>query len=195
MRIKRRVVVKYNLIVKTGLHIGGSNDVYSIGGTDAQVYKDPLTGKPVIPGSSVKGKLRMLLETVTNDKNSIEEAFGATNNPMTRVVFRDLFLSEKSAQELQDRLGFGFYTEVKAENKINRETGTADSPRFIERVPAGSVFEGEFVVNYLEGDQEGVYEKLIAQGFSLLENNYLGGSGSRGYGKVKYSESNDKQVL
>lgn len=195
MRIRKRVVVKYSLTVKTGLHIGGSNDVYSIGGTDAQVYKDPLTGKPVIPGSSIKGKLRMLLETVTNKKDVIEEAFGATNNPMTRVIFRDLFLTAKSADELQDRLGMGFYTEVKAENKINRETGTAESPRFIERVPAGSVFEGEFVVNYLDGDQEDTYEELIKNGFSLLENNYLGGSGSRGYGKVKYSESNDKQVL
>ncbi len=195
MRIKKRVVVKYSLTVKTGLHIGGSNDVYSIGGTDAQVYKDPLTGKPVIPGSSIKGKLRMLLETVTNNKGVIEEAFGATNNPMTRVIFRDLFLTAKSADELQNRLGMGFYTEVKAENKINRETGAADTPRFIERVPAGSVFEGEFVVNYLDGDQEDAYEKLINNGFSLLENNYLGGSGSRGYGKVKYLESNDKQVL
>ncbi len=72
------------------------------------------------------------------------------------------------------------YTEIKAENKINRLTGTAESPRFFERIPAGAEFMVEFVINIFEGDKEKELCELLQQGIKLLELDYLGGSGSRG---------------
>ncbi len=192
MNIKKRVLVKYKLTVLTGLHIGGNKETYGIGGIDSPVIKNPLTNEPIIPGSSIKGKMRMLITYITDngdDKNlTTNKAFGAINNNlssktlMTRIIFRDLFLTDDSKKILQNKLGKGFYTEVKAENKIDNIKISAN-PRFIERVPAGAEFEGECVVNILENDTED-FVKILEDGFKLLENNFLGGSGSRGYGKV-----------
>jgi len=201
VRIKKRVKVNFKIEVKTGLHIGGSKGIYGIGGVDSPVIKNPLNNEPIIPGSSIKGKVRMLLEVMKTSQeeiNRINEAFGPKNakenNPMTRVIFRDLMLTKESREMLQDTLGEGFFTEIKAENTINRAQGKATAPRFIERVPAGTIFEGEYIVQYLEEDKDDVYENLIDEGLKFLENNYLGGSGSRGYGKIKFTEIN-KVVL
>lgn len=190
MNIKKRILLKYKLTVLTGLHIGGNKETYGIGGIDSPVIKNPLTNEPIIPGSSIKGKMRMLTTYITDngDKNNLttNKAFGAINNDirskalMTRFIFRDLFLTNDSKQMLQNKLGKGFFTEVKAENKIDNISA---NPRFIERVPAGAEFEGECVVNILENDTEN-FVKILEDGFDLLANNFLGGSGSRGYGKV-----------
>ena len=196
MKISRRYLIKYTVKVATGMHIGGSKESYGIGGVDSPVIKNPFTNEPIIPGSSIKGKIRMLLETVEEsltkfDEDLIEKAFGylktkdIPENNITRILFRDLFLSEESKKEIQKRLGKGFFTEVKAENRIDRLKGTAESPRFIERVPAGAIFEGECVVQELENDEHEIYNKLLRNGFDLLENSALGASGSRGYGKVE----------
>ena len=201
MKIVKRVVVQYQINVKTGLHIGGSKESYGIGGIDSPVIKNPLTHQPIIPGSSIKGKIRMLLESVDNVNNLlIKKAFGPLpkdskeDNPLTRVIFRDLELTKESKEELETKLGRGFFTEIKAENQIDKTTGKAQSPRFLERVPAGAIFEGEFIVQYLDEDKDGELETLIRRGFGYLENNFLGGSGSRGYGKVEYKEISRQEL-
>lgn len=185
MLIVNRKLVKYEVELCTGLHIGGNKESYGIGGIDSPVIKDPLTNQPIIPGSSVKGKIRMLLTCIGTDNNlqeDIDKAFGSNNKDtgITRIIFRDLFLTDDSVKKLESKLGRGFYTEVKAENKIEKLKA---NPRFIERVPAGAKFNGECVVQYLENDDNLV--ELLKKGFELLENSALGGSGSRGYGKVK----------
>lgn len=189
------VVLKYELKLETGLHIGGNKDNYGIGGIDSPVIKNPLNNQPIIPGSSLKGKIRMLLEIVETDEykaslytDEIIEMFGAKSDNdkkegnLTRVIFRDLALTKESKLELESKLGEGFYTEIKAENTIDKIKCKAN-PRFQERVPAGAVFEGECIIQYQAGDKYD-YEELLKKGFKLLEQNYLGGSGSRGYGKV-----------
>lgn len=203
MKINKRVKITYRLKVKTGLHIGGSKGVYGIGGLDSPVIKNPVTNEPIIPGSSIKGKVRMLLEAVhpehQNEFNKMfgyregEHREGEQNNPLSRVIFRDLELTKESKEELSKALD-GEYTEIKAENTIDRARGTAKSPRFIERVPAGAVFEGEYIVQYLDTDQDNDFEELVKKGFKLLENNYLGGSGSRGYGKVEFEIINQEEL-
>ncbi len=198
MKINKRVKITYRLKVKTGLHIGGSKGVYGIGGLDSPVIKNPVTNEPIIPGSSIKGKVRMLLEVVhPEDQNKFNKMFGyrqgEQNNPLSRVIFRDLELTKESKEELSKALD-GEYTEIKAENTIDRARGTAKSPRFIERVPAGAVFEGEYIVQYLNTDQDNDFEELVKKGFKLLENNYLGGSGSRGYGKVEFEIINQEEL-
>lgn len=199
MKINKRVKITYQLKVKTGLHIGGSKGVYGIGGLDSPVIKNPVTNEPIIPGSSIKGKVRMLLEVVHPEhQNEINKMFGyregEQNNPLSRVIFRDLELTKKSKEELSKALD-GEYTEIKAENTIDRARGTAKFPRFIERVPAGAVFEGEYIVQYLKDiDQDNDFEELVKKGFKLLENNYLGGSGSRGYGKVEFEIINQEEI-
>ena len=198
MKINKRVKITYRLKVKTGLHIGGSKGVYGIGGLDSPVIKNPVTNEPIIPGSSIKGKVRMLLEVVHPEhQNKINKMFGyrqgEQNNPLSRVIFRDLELTKESKEELSKALD-GEYTEIKAENTIDRARGTAKSPRFIERVPAGAVFEGEYIVQYLDTDQDNDFEELVKKGFKLLENNYLGGSGSRGYGKVEFEIINQEEL-
>lgn len=188
-------VLKFELKLETGLHIGGNKENYGIGGIDSPVIKNPITNEPIIPGSSLKGKIRMLMEIVENqdykyseNKISIERMFGYKKDEnkeecsLTRVIFRDLTLTEESKKELEEKLGEGFYTEIKAENTIDKIKSKA-MPRFLERVPAGAIFSGECIINFQKEDCED-YEILLKQGFSLLENNYLGGNGSRGYGKV-----------
>ncbi len=197
MKIIKREKICYEVIVKTGLHIGGNKETYGIGGIDSPVIKDPITNQPIIPGSSVKGKIRMLLTNVKNKENNqenIDKAFGTQKTGMTRIIFRDLFLSEESKEKLESKLGKGFYTEIKAENKIDQVNVTAN-PRFIERVPAGAVFTGECIVNTLEEDETIDFTKLLEDGFQLLENNFLGGSGSRGYGKVEIKVIDSKPII
>ena len=195
MIIIERKLIEYEVELCTGLHIGGNKESYGIGGIDSPVIKDPLTNKPIIPGSSIKGKIRMLLTDIDVENHNLDEidkAFGSSDKDigLTRIIFRDLFLTEDSAKELENRLGKGFYTEVKAENKIDNLKAM---PRFIERVPAGAKFHGECIVQKLDEDKEDFFE-LLKRGFELLKNSALGGSGSRGYGKVNITIKNEKDL-
>ena len=195
MIIIERKLIEYEVELCTGLHIGGNKESYGIGGIDSPVIKDPLTNKPIIPGSSIKGKMRMLLTHIDVENHNLDEidkAFGSSDKDigLTRIIFRDLFLTEDSAKELENRLGKGFYTEVKAENKIDNLKAM---PRFIERVPAGAKFHGECIVQKLDEDKEDFFE-LLKRGFELLKNSALGGSGSRGYGKVNITIKNEKDL-
>jgi len=198
---------------KTGLRIGGSNDTMHIGGIDNNVIRDPLTNRPYIPGSSIKGKIRTLLEwhlgkvSDNGDVHSCEEStcpicriFGTSRENSQcgpgRAIFRDSFLTEKSVNELTELVERGFnLTEVKTENRINRLNGRAEHPRQTERVPAGARFE--FTINYrffdmgdsAKGDADN-FETLI-EGLKLLERDALGASGSRGYGRIVLRASED----
>jgi CRISPR-associated protein Csm3 len=57
-----KLLIKGEIEVVTGLHIGGSSSYSAIGAVDSPVVRDSVTGNPIIPGSSLKGKMRALLQ-------------------------------------------------------------------------------------------------------------------------------------
>lgn len=230
------------LRILTGLHIGGSDDTMKIGGIDSAVIKREVftnedgtinydgTGKkitePYIPGSSLKGKVRSLLEhsfglireqkiklgdragkvvdssfakmldgKLQQKANLIITLFGESagsgdnkNTKITRAIFRDTFLSKGSRKlYLEDKL---LLSEEKAENTINRVTVMAN-PRFMERVPAGVEFDFEVVLREFEEDKSLPLEKTLKLGLLLLQNDALGGGGSRGNGKIEFEAFKD----
>lgn len=193
MRIKQ---IKGTIRLVSGLHIGAGNDEVHIGGIDSAVVKTA-EGMPYIPGSSLKGKIRSLLELsegATDGKPSnrlkftdslIPVVFGdLSQKGFTRVLFRDAFLSDESIRYLQENSILP--TEEKTENSINRIKGVADNPRKIERVIAGLEFDFSAALRILETDDEESFKALLRKGITLLEADALGGSGSRGYGKVVF---------
>lgn len=209
MKLISKTIITGTITLETGLHIGGSKSSLDIGGLDSPVVKSPL-GVPYIPGSSLKGKLRSLLamnnggaKNVDEDIPEIKKLFGypgkgnQTEGELTRLIVRDADLDmnafEKSFNKEEVILETK-YTQEKAENTIDRKNGKAANPRFIERVPAGAIFNFELVLNNYENDNKEQFLGLIKQGFSLLEDDYIGGSGTRGYGKVKidYTVSDPK---
>jgi CRISPR-associated protein Csm3 len=210
--MKLQKIYKYagTIELLTGLAIKGSGNELNIGGADSEVIKNPITGEPYIPGSSLKGKMRSQLEKTLDIKDSrgndtkgspcgcgnkkcpVCVLFGAHRNPKalsapTRIIVRDSHLSEESKEKIQERsIESGSYLELKAENAINRNNGTAESPRFMERVPAGLTFNLEIILQIFEGDDEKFLKETILKALNLVEESYLGGSGSRGYGQVKF---------
>lgn len=199
-RLIKKIKIEYTIEVLTGLHIGGSSDNVEIGGIDNPVIK-LLDGQPYIPGSSLKGKIRSLLEQKAGAKNvgdnvEINNLFGGGGDTKpSKIIFRDAYLTADSIKELKNSTYLPMpYTENKYENVINRVTGKAEHPRQTERVPAGVKFKGEIILNIWDdnNDNEKNFTKMLEKGISLLENDYLGGSGSRGYGQVKFIK--DKEV-
>ena len=201
-----KVIIRATLTVKTGLHIGGSNDYAPIGAVDHVFIRDPLTKQPVIPGSSVKGKMRTLLaktrngtgigKSLDNDEEVVLRLFGSAkkgNILFSRLQFSDSFVSQKSVEQFS-RLDTDTYLgEVKFENSIDRATGIA-KPRQIERVPAGMQFDFQLVYN-LESNEDFEEDMTVLQdGFRLLQLDYLGGHGSRGYGRVAFSDFYVKKI-
>ena len=89
----------------------------------------------------------------------------------------------------------GSYLEVKGENIIDRKQGLAKSPRFMERVPAGATFELHIKLQIFEGDDEQKLRDYVEEGLRLVESSYLGGSGTRGYGQVKFHYDVTEDVL
>ncbi|OPX90696.1 MAG: RAMP superfamily protein [Pelotomaculum sp. PtaB.Bin104] len=205
MRLEKHVVMSGVILCETGLRIGGSKDDIEIGGMDNPIIRHPVSGLPYIPGSSLKGRMRSLLElrhSRTTQQSgepcdcghcNICKIFGThksrTNNlGPTRIIVRDAFLTPDSKDELKvanQEKGI-YYSEVKYENRINRKTGKAGDPRPSERVPADTKFDFEIVLRIFEEDNEEEVLGLIKEGLSLVQREYLGGSGSRGYGKVRF---------
>ena len=189
--------------VVTGLHIGGSSAFAAIGAVDSPVVKDPLTNTPVIPGSSLKGKMRSLLAKQYNetpaegpnfDAECIRSLFGSSekNKERTgRLLFSDAMMS--NWEELKKR-GLTSRTEIKFENSISRTTAGA-SPRQIERVIRGSEFPLNLVYEVADGSSVVEDFHLIRDGLTLLEYDYLGGSGSRGYGKIRFRDLSVEPVI
>lgn len=199
----------------TGLRIGAGDSEMHIGGVDNTVIKHPHTQSPYIPGSSLKGKMRSLLEWRSGavqeealgwkdlekagamqkaEIKRILQLFGISGDAKlgveqmgamgpTRVSFWDCNLNaDWEAQIREDNFAL---TEVKSENRINRISGVAEHPRQTERVPAGAQFDFRLSIRRLAGDGDDLMATVL-QGLKLLELDSLGGSGSRGYGKVKF---------
>lgn len=201
-QLVKKIKINTSITLVTGLHIGGNSENVEIGGIDNPVVK--LASKdntPYIPGSSLKGKMRCLLEQVAGAPqvgldDKVNNLFGITenkanrtNNQPSKLIVRDAILSEDSKKMLLacDNLDMP-YTENKFENVIDRVRGVAEHPRQTERVPAGAEFNAEFIINVWDDDDEQALMTLFEKGIRLLENDYLGGSGSRGYGQIKFGE-------
>ena len=169
------------------MHIGGPSVFSAIGAVDSPVIRDPLTGRPIVPGSSLKGKLRTLLARsfagdihnmpdFRNDHPTVLRMFGSTES-RSRLQFADAFVSNADAMKA---VGL---TEVKSENVIQRFTSAA-MPRQIERVNAGTVFAETIVYDASEEAEMREDLALLAKAMKLLQMDYLGGHGSRGSGRV-----------
>ncbi len=202
------------LKVETGLHIGGNDAFAAIGAVDSPVIRDTTSHLPMIPGSSLKGKIRTLLAKVHNeqivdsddDVDEITRLFGNAKkgeNPRpSRILFSDMIMS--NSEELRQK-EITSMTEVKFENSINRQTAVAN-PRQIERVIRGAEFNLDLIYEVnaekdtLDGRKEAEREilddlRLLAEGMILLQYDYLGGHGSRGYGKVRFSDVQAQTVI
>lgn len=193
-QLTAKIKISADINVKTGLHIGGDKDNVEIGGVDSPVIKLAFKHNiPYIPGSSIRGKMRCLLEqtrgaTEVGQNDDVNKFFGYSKKKAnSKLIVRDAYLTEESKNDLEDcdELEMPF-TEVKFENTIDRLRATSN-PRQIERVPAGTVFHAEFIINVWDGDNEKELMSMLKDGLTLLENDYLGGSGSRGYGQIYFS--------
>lgn len=192
--------------LQSGLHIGGGDASMKIGGIDNEVIKHPITNEPYIPGSSLKGKIRSLLEWKLGlvGINEGKPANVTKNYPTeiekeNAVKIAQLFGNGgeiKNNEDLSKKIGVTrvsfndceikekVKTEVKFENSINRITSKADNPRQTERVPSGATFNFTVTVKVFENDDN--LTSLLKEGMKLLELDSLGGNGSRGYGKIKF---------
>jgi len=204
------------LVLETGLHIGAGDSEMHIGGIDNPVLKHPITNRPYVPGSSLKGKMRSLLEwksgAVKPEPLGWQDYERITDPIQKQAVFDILRLfgisggdklTENQARQLgPTRLAFWdcdlssdwvervesanlMFTEVKSENSINRITSVAVAPRFFERVPAGASFDFRLSLKVLNGEN---LLPTVLTGLRLIELDSLGGSGSRGYGKVRFAD-------
>lgn len=217
---KGNLILKGKIECRTGLHIGGSKEKLEIGGVDSPVIRNPRTRMPYIPGSSLKGKMRHLLEfglgvvsegaklgDVSHDVK-IVRLFGIGANETSqekqtalekklskigpsRLIVRDCQPDKKTTEMWKTLDSELLYTEYKPENTINRVTAAAN-PRFIERVTEGSKFDFEMIyADYQIQEKEG--EDLVKndlrnllKAMRMLEHNFLGKSGSRGYGQIRF---------
>jgi CRISPR-associated protein Csm3 len=208
--------IKGRIRLISGLHIGAGDMEMRIGGTDNPIITHPHTLEPYIPGSSIKGKVRSLLEMKSGlmgktdgkpvqagdlsglQDNQKEECrkilklFGSSGAEAeaiadlgpTRVSFADCPLNEDWRKKARDgRLSL---TEVKSENSIDRIRGVAQHPRFTERVPSDTIFDFSVSIKVLDLDNGDDLLGYLLLGLKLLEMDSLGGSGSRGYGKIKF---------
>lgn len=192
-----KIIIKAELKLLTGMHIGKSNDFAPIGAVDSVIITDPVSKQPVIPGSTLKGKLRTMLAKLETegpslkkhdeDNEIVKRLFGASNPEIveSRLQFYDIFLN--NAEELKNKEMDLAYTEIKFENTINRITAVAN-PRQLERVPAGAKFDFKLVYNCEDAsDLEEDIENL-ARALKMIQLDYIGGSGTRGYGKIAFSD-------
>lgn len=224
VKLVGKLKIACEIETKTGMHIGGLSGGLEIGGVDSPVIRDPVTKVPYIPGSSLKGKMRSLLEKSLNlpqnkrvhnsniheckeskdyEKCDVCKIFGTSgieNNERfglpTRLIVRDAMMTEDSRKKLLEAQTDLPYTEVKFEATIDRITSAA-TPRQIERVPAGTTFDLEMIYNVFTfkddkiklEDEIKMFSRVI-EGLNLIQDDALGGSGSRGYGKVEFKDIN-----
>lgn len=225
LKLIGKLILEGTLHCETGLHVGAGKGSVEIGGADNPVVKDAF-GRPYIPGSSLRGRIRALLEQSTgmavpsemvfvsrrkgqevrihqSDRPDDEICllFGRTPGRMERVTGEALeggsasparlavfdagleldSITPQMRENLDDEL-----TEVKSENAIDRITSQANARTF-ERVPVGARFRTRFVVDML-CEEDAPLLALLIQGLRLLEDDALGGGGSRGSGRVRFSD-------
>lgn len=210
-----RVIITGRIRALTGLHIGGSPGALAIGNVDMPVIRDAVTNRPYIPGSSLKGKMRSMAEKVAGapqnksigrdvtihvaedraqyDRYWVNPLFGIPGEVKfdvpapNRLIVRDIALDEDSAKALLDARTDLPYTEVKWEAAIDRVTSAA-TPRQMERVPAGAVFAPMELVFSLYLPNDTLILDHLFTALQLVEDDYLGGQGSRGSGKVCFEK-------
>src|ERR1700683_197929 len=223
LKLIGKLILEGDITCQTGLHIGAGKGSLEIGGADNPVVKDAF-GLPYIPGSSLRGKLRSMLEQSSGmavpselvfiSKRKGQEVrihqsdrpdddicvlFGRSPGRMEKVGGGDVesnhatparlsvfdaplvtaSITPQMRESLDDEL-----TEVKSENAIDRITSQAN-PRTLERVPAGARFQIRMVLDILCPEDAGL-PGLVMQGLRLLEDDTLGGGGSRGSGRVRF---------
>lgn len=215
MQLIRIQKLEGNLELLSGLRIGASEGEIRIGGVDNQVIRHPHTGYPYIPGSSLKGKVRSLLEWRSGAVKPAPLEFRDINDryPLVKPILQlfgvgggDQLTDDQARQLGPTRLSFWdaplcgdwvdriqkenqLLVEVKTENRIDRIKGVAEHPRQAERVPSGATFDFRLSIKVLDTDGDGAeLRRVLFQGLRLLELDSLGGSGSRGYGKVKFKD-------
>ena len=200
-----KIQITGTIEVVTGMHIGGSSAFAAIGAVDSPVIKDARDNIPMIPGSSLKGKMRTLLAKEFNesvvgkpddDNERLTRLFGSAKKgevKRSRMQIADMIMI--NTEEFRQR-GAQSLTEIKFENSINRITAVAN-PRQIERVIRGSEFELDMIYEIENQKDEEIIEDMetLAEGMKLLGYDYLGGNGSRGYGKIKFKDVNADTVI
>lgn len=215
MKKENHYVLRGTIEVLSGVCIGGSDDVLQIGGIDLTCIRDPVTGKPYIPGSSLKGRMRSCLEKhlgkTINDKPCgcarddcpICRLFGPHMRPYhelgpTRIIVRDAHL-----------LGDQYTLENKTESVNRRDTGAAVHPRTVERVAPGAKFALEIAMQEYDIDKNFTYPdvdgKTVFKGkealwavvyhaIDLVEQTGIGAGTSKGYGKVRVTLDEHVQI-
>lgn len=211
-KLTKHIEVSATMMVQSGLRIGAGGSSLEIGGLDNPILRHPVTRQPYVPGSSLKGKLRSLLEVNKFRIGNFLEP-RATSSPCgcggcvvcrlfgcgdvrnasepTRLIFRDCLMLESSIKELEPLLSEGvFYSEVKAEVTMDRTSGKVGQagPRSMDRIAAGTRLGVSVTIRVLEGDKEDEMKEALAHALRLLEAEGLGGSVSRGYGQVKFED-------
>jgi len=218
LKLDRKIFIQGEIKLLTGMHVGGSSLGLAIGGADKVVIRNPVDNLPYIPGSSLKGKMRSLLEKshglveikqgkdgwsgelCSDPDHDVVQLFGfpadtaesKADYAPTRLTVRDSVLlnePELAAAENTDM----YCTEIKTEVSIDRLTSRAN-PRQFERVPAGARFRLDLVLDIynvdIANDGENTraerFVSLIKQALCLVEDDYIGGQGTRGYGQVEF---------
>ncbi len=203
------------IIVKTGLHIGAGNDKVEIGGMDTPIIRNPLTREPYIPGSSLKGKMRSLTEwkngVLSKSRGNpcscgealcpICRVFGSANKSgkgddakgPTRIIVRDAVLTEEWKEKFREGKAI---VEEKSENSLNRITAAA-TPRPIERIVPGVEFDFELAYRIIDTGDDGkkdleLFNEVVIQGLKMLQEDYLGGGGTRGNGQIEFKDLKDE---
>lgn len=213
MRLKEIKNIDITFELLTGTRVGGNSETIEIGGNDSPIVRNPLNKEPYIPGSSLKGKMRMFMEWITgkiDEKGNVHSCKdkecpicrvfgrGAGDSEVamvgpTRISVKDAYLTEESREVLKNlRERVGMDTEWKYENNINRLSSKA-TPRNSERVPAGITFEFSISYKILDmGDNgkidEENFEKVVLKGLKTLVLEGIGGGVSRGNGQIKFTK-------
>lgn len=188
----------------SGLRIGGSDELLQIGGTDLTCVRHPVTLKPYIPGSSIKGKMRSELEMKFGK-------FGGSGNEPCGCALSDCLVCrvfgphKKAKHQLgpsraivrDSALLAGGETELKSENVIDRKTGAAMHPRKMERVVAGSEFTLKIGIQVWNDDEACSYNGLsggaalaefLKDGLRLIQRTGLGSGVSKGSGEIEFRD-------
>jgi CRISPR-associated protein Csm3 len=207
----RYIPIRGTILCESGVRVGGSRDELEIGGMDNPVVRDARSGEPYLPGSSLKGRMRSLIERDSGlslgGRNQEEphgcgrddclfcKVFGPhknTNHRLgpSRLIVRDAYLTEESRKELQ---GGGPVMDVRTENMVNRRSNTATNPRPVERVARGVTFDLELVVRLFENDQPDEVLTMLRRGLELLAIEGVGDGISRGHGQISISFSEPKE--
>jgi CRISPR-associated protein Csm3 len=205
--LKEYVSLTGEIVCRTGLRIGGSGGQLEIGAVDNTLLRDPVSGLLYMPGSSLKGKMRSGLEALKQNFNSRRQPqdtdpcgcgecsvcrlFGPYQNTTsnagpTRLLVRDLHLTEKAREELRayEREGRSGIEE-KTENLINRRTRAATNPRTSERIAPGLAFELQLVLRIFDDDDRAALIGEVERALGQVVADGLGSSVSRGYGQIE----------